>query len=79
MSGPELIPTYERLYAGRAYLPEGEVEPVAVASASWLAEFEVADRRVLRIAVLAPEMPPAVEQLELILSTDAEAIAKHAA
>jgi DNA repair photolyase len=25
---PELLPEYERLYAGRAYLPSGETEPV---------------------------------------------------
>jgi DNA repair photolyase len=25
---PELVPRYEKLYAGRAYLPKGEVEPV---------------------------------------------------
>ena len=28
---PELLPDYERLYAGRAYLPSSEVEPVRAA------------------------------------------------
>jgi DNA repair photolyase len=37
---PELVPGYERLYAGRSYLPTSEIEPVkqavrALARASW--------------------------------------------
>jgi DNA repair photolyase len=75
---PELVPMYERLYAGRAYLPKTEVEPRRTVVQGLARRFEVADRRVVHIAQAPPD-PPAAEQLALILSTDAEALATRAA
>ena len=51
---------YERLYAGRAYLPSGEQEPVRTEVARLRKELAIADRRSLR---LAPE--PRDEQLQI--------------
>jgi DNA repair photolyase len=45
---PELMPHYERLYAGRAYLPSGEVEPIRREVAELADRFGIADRRVVR-------------------------------
>ncbi|HET9519491.1 MAG TPA: radical SAM protein [Candidatus Limnocylindrales bacterium] len=45
---PELMPTYERLYAGRAYLPNAQVEPVRREVAELRDRFGIADRRVVR-------------------------------
>jgi hypothetical protein len=45
---PELMPQYERLYAGRAYLPNGEVEPIRREVAELADRFGIADRRVVR-------------------------------
>ena len=42
---PELLPEYERLYAGRAYIPAKEQEPVRVAVARLRREHGIADRR----------------------------------
>jgi DNA repair photolyase len=47
---PELLPDYERLYAGRAYLPAAEQEPVRAEVARLRRELHVADRRPLRLA-----------------------------
>ena len=74
---PELVPAYERMYAGRAYLPRALVEPRRVAVQALARRFDVADRRVLRVA--PPPDPPPTEQLSLILSTDATAISARAA
>ncbi len=57
---PELLPEYERLYAGRAYLPPGEQGPVRNEVARLRKEHAIADRRSLR---LAPE--PRDEQLQI--------------
>ena len=45
---PKLVPQYERLYAGRAYLPNGEVEPIRREVAELADRFRIADRRVIR-------------------------------
>ena len=42
---PELLPRYQRLYAGRAYLGKKEVEPVRREVADLRHRFEVGDRR----------------------------------
>jgi DNA repair photolyase len=42
---PELLPQYERLYAGRAYLPESETRPVRAAVRSLAQEHGIRDRR----------------------------------
>ncbi|MEX0674835.1 MAG: radical SAM protein [Gaiellaceae bacterium] len=61
---PELLPTYERLYAKSAYLKGPEAVAVRERVASLRRELGVADRRPVR---LAP--PPQPEQLALTLSS----------
>jgi DNA repair photolyase len=58
---PELVPFYEELYAGRAYLPSEHVKPVRTAVADLARRFEVRDRRV------RPVEPQREEQLALAL------------
>ncbi len=60
---PELLPAYERLYAGKAYLPKSHTEPVRKRVAELARRYGVADRRRER---LAPEA--AAEQLALPLA-----------
>jgi DNA repair photolyase len=55
---PEELERYERLYAGRAYLGAEETKPRRAAVAELAREFEIADRRPVK---LAP--PPQPEQL----------------
>ena len=57
---PELLPLYDELYAGRAYLPSKHVKPVRAQVAELARKFEIADRRVQPIE---PERQP--EQLAL--------------
>jgi DNA repair photolyase len=57
---PELLPEYERLYAGRAYLPADETRPAREQVAALAEEHGIRDRRRVR---LAP--PPEPEQLRL--------------
>ncbi len=73
---PELLPMYERLYAGGAYLPKSEADPRRSQVQVLAKRFEVADRRVLRLAPAPPDPAPEElnEQLALVLSTEAEAI-----
>jgi DNA repair photolyase len=52
---PELLPTYERLYAGRAYLGKAEVEPVRREVA------ELRNRFALAEPVRAPRPPGAID------------------
>ena len=56
---PELVPFYEELYAGRAYLPSQHVKPVRAAVADLARKYEVRDRRV------RPKEPQREEQLAL--------------
>jgi DNA repair photolyase len=60
---PELVPRYERLYRGRAYLGKDDVEPVRREVAELRERFEIRDRR--RVRILPTVMPPATEQLDL--------------
>ena len=46
---PELLPQYERLYAGRAYLPERLVKPARERARALAREFEIGDRRLVRL------------------------------
>jgi DNA repair photolyase len=71
---PQLLPRYERLYAGRAYLPKAAIEPVRREVAELRDRFAIADRRSVRIL----PAPPPDEQLELALSTDQPAAANPA-
>ncbi len=57
---PEQVPLYERLYADKAYLGSELMKPVRSEIARLAREFEIRDRRALR---LAP--PPELEQLSL--------------
>jgi hypothetical protein len=57
---PELVPYYEELYRGRAYLGSAEAKPVRKQVSDLACKFGVADRRV---RPLAPEPKPV--QLEL--------------
>jgi DNA repair photolyase len=57
---PELLPAYERLYAGRAYLPAAETAPVRELVAELRQRHGIADRRAVRL-----EPPPEPEQLAL--------------
>ena len=60
---------YERLYAnGRAYLPDGETRPRRARVNGLAQQFEIADRRSVRI--LPQPLPAPPEQLALILSYD---------
>jgi DNA repair photolyase len=60
---PELVPRYERLYRGRAYLGRPETEPVRHQVADLRDRYGVGDRRTVRI--LPVMEPPAQEQLDL--------------
>ena len=60
---PELLPRYERLYAGRAYLGSAEVEPVRREVAELRDRFAVGDRR--RVRILPVPRPAAEVQLDL--------------
>jgi DNA repair photolyase len=59
---PELVPLYEELYAGRAYLPAAQVKPVRAQVAELARKFEIADRRVRPV-----EPEPQPEQLALAI------------
>ena len=70
---PELVPRYERLYRGRAYLGKAELEPVRREVADLRHRFEIADRRKVR---LLPS--PEDSQLELPLLIGGEVTTKTA-
>ncbi len=57
---PELVPLYDELYAGRAYLPSAQVKPVRTQVAELARRFEIADRRARPV-----EPEPQPEQLAL--------------
>jgi DNA repair photolyase len=59
---PEQLPEYERLYAGRAYLPQRETEPVRENVRRLARKHGIRDRRRIR---LEPEPPVVAEQLML--------------
>ncbi|MEA2545083.1 MAG: hypothetical protein QOI09_356 [Chloroflexota bacterium] len=62
---PELLPRYERLYRGRAYLGSAEIEPVRREVAELRDRFAIGDRR--RVRILPVVAPEAAEQLDLAL------------
>jgi DNA repair photolyase len=57
---PEQLPNYERLYAGRAYLPRGETQELMESIAALKRRYRIADRR-----VDPPAPPPDPVQLAL--------------
>jgi DNA repair photolyase len=63
---PELLPRYERLYAGRAYTAKADQEPIRREVAELRLRFEIADRR--RVRILPVRAGPPAEQLELALA-----------
>jgi DNA repair photolyase len=65
---PELLPSYERLYAGRAYLPKVELEPVRRRIETLRREFDVRDRRTVRLEDEAMPDASGPSQLELPLA-----------
>jgi len=77
---PALLPQYERLYAGRAYLPDALVRPVRKTAGELGRQYGIADRRHGRdkppaspdTAPLPWEgaLPAPAEQLSLILAED---------
>jgi DNA repair photolyase len=58
---PELLPTYERLYAGRAYLPAAETTPVRERVRELTRTHGICDRRPEPISP-----PPVAQQLSLL-------------
>ena len=67
---PELLPRYQRLYAGRAYLGKKEIEPVRREVADLRHRFEIGDRRTVR---LLPSLPDAQLELPLLVGGQAAA------
>jgi len=61
---PELLPEYERLYGGRAYLPRDETEPVRETVRKLARKHGIRDRRRIR---LEPEPPVIAEQMMLAI------------
>lgn len=59
---PELVPRYERLYAGRAYLSKGEVEPVRREVAELRHRFEVGDPVLVARPLRVVERPSRAQQ-----------------
>ena len=64
---PDLLPMYEQLYDGRAYLGKDVVGPVRREVADLRQRFEIADRRRVRL-LPAPGDPPPDTQLELAIA-----------
>jgi DNA repair photolyase len=60
---PDLLPRYERMYGGTAYLGKDEVEPVRREVAELRERFSIGDRR--RVRILPVVQPAAAEQLDL--------------
>jgi DNA repair photolyase len=58
---PELLPEYERLYAGRAYLPQSEAQPPKDAVRRLARAHQIRDRRPEK-----PRPPARAEQLSLL-------------
>ncbi|HEY7970528.1 MAG TPA: hypothetical protein VID95_11080, partial [Candidatus Limnocylindrales bacterium] len=59
---PELVPRYERLYAGGAYLGRDATEPIRREVTELRERFEIADRRRVRI-LPSPRAPGPVQLL----------------
>jgi DNA repair photolyase len=73
---PELVPRYERLYRGRAYLGRDEIDPVRHRVAGLRDHYGIADRRRLRLLpVVQPAPEPEATQLDLASAGFGEAAA----
>jgi DNA repair photolyase len=71
---PDELERYERLYAGRAYLPDAIVRPIQRQVADLARRYDIGDRRPRPI-----EPPPAAEQLPLLVPPGAVTVAERAA
>jgi DNA repair photolyase len=60
---PELVPRYERLYQGRAYLGRAEIDPVRARVTELRERYAIGDRRTMRVLPVVES--PAAEQLDL--------------
>ena len=72
---PELLPRYERLYGGRAYLGKADVEPIRREVAELRERYAIRDRRRVRILPASPE--PVDEQLDLASAGFGAAVAER--
>jgi DNA repair photolyase len=72
---PELVSIYEKLYAGRAYLPDALVRPARNRARDFAREFDVRDRRSIRLVPPGAVQVPAsaAEQLELVVASEVQA------
>jgi DNA repair photolyase len=66
---PELLPRYEQLYDGRAYITKADQEPIRREVAELRQRFEIADRRKMRLLQAPPD--PVDVQLELAMPDEA--------
>jgi DNA repair photolyase len=73
---PELVPRYERLYAGRAYLGKREQKPMRDRVAELREQYEVRDRRTVKLEPPPPADDPL--QLSLVLLADATVASRAA-
>jgi DNA repair photolyase len=76
---PELVPRYQRLYAGRAYLGKDVTEPLRREVTELRERFEIADRRRIRILPVAAPREPEQLSLEAAGLGDAPAPAARSA
>ena len=76
---PELVPRYQRLYAGRAYLGKDVTEPLRREVIELRERFEIADRRRIRILPVAAPREPEQLSLEAAGLGDAPAPAARSA
>ena len=73
---PEMVPVYERLYQGRAYLPDTLVKPARDRARELARQFDIRDRRTVKLVppgTANVPVPSPVEQLSLIVATDIQA------
>jgi DNA repair photolyase len=67
---PELLPQYEAIYAGRAYVSRAVADPVRRSIADLRARYEIADRRAVRLQPESKREPDAVPAAFVQLSLD---------
>jgi DNA repair photolyase len=67
---PELLPQYEAIYAGRAYVSRAVADPVRRSIADLRARYEIADRRAIRLQPETEREPDAVSTTFVQLSLD---------
>jgi len=73
---PELLPQYEAIYAGRAYVSRALAEPIKYQVARLRARYEIADRRRVRLHPEPEAEPDPVPAALVQLSLDAAVMAQ---